>query len=72
MIRYWGWVTRIEALRDSRMNLNRQPQEVGSGRALQNVPETWKVRDDQDSEEETLDEMPSCVERELVERQGIK
>jgi hypothetical protein len=39
-------------------------KEVGS---LQNVPETWEVRDSQDSNGGTLDEMPSSGERELVE-----
>ena len=37
------------------------------GGTLQNVPETWKVRDSQDSKEGTLDEMPYSGERELVE-----
>jgi hypothetical protein len=30
-------------------------------------PETWEVRDSQDSKEETLDEMPNSRERELIE-----
>jgi hypothetical protein len=34
---------------------------------LQNVPETWKVRDSQDSKREALDEMSYSGERELVE-----
>jgi hypothetical protein len=32
-----------------------------------NVPETWAVRDSQDSKGKTLDEMPYSRERELVE-----
>ena len=39
-------------------------QEVG---ILQNVSETWKVRDSQDSKRGTLDEMPYSGEKELVE-----
>ena len=34
---------------------------------LQNVPETWEVRDSQDSKGGTLDEMPDSRERELIE-----
>ena len=34
---------------------------------LQNVPETWEVRDSQDSKGGTLDEMPNSRERELIE-----
>ena len=37
------------------------------GESLQNVPETWEVRDFQDSKRRTLDEMPNIGERELVE-----
>jgi hypothetical protein len=44
-------------------NLSRQ--EVGG--TLQNAPETWKVRDSQDSKGGTLDEMPDSRERELIE-----
>jgi hypothetical protein len=33
----------------------------------QNVPETWEVRDSQDSKEGILDEMPNSTERELIE-----
>jgi hypothetical protein len=32
-----------------------------------NVPETWEVRDPQDSKRATLDQMPYTGERELVE-----
>ena len=31
------------------------------------MPETWEVRDSQDSKGETLDKMPYSGERELVE-----
>ena len=44
-----------------------EAREVGCGRTLQNVPETWEVRDSQDSNRRTLDEMPESKERELVE-----
>ena len=37
------------------------------GGTLQNAPETWEVRDFQDSKRRTLDEMPNIGERELVE-----
>ena len=35
--------------------------------SLQNAPETWKVRDSQDSKGGTLDKMPDNRERELIE-----
>ena len=62
-----GGGNRIEALRAIRENENRQPQEVGCWVTLQNVPETWEVRDSQDSKGGTLDEMPDSRERELIE-----
>jgi hypothetical protein len=34
---------------------------------LQNAPETWEVRDSQDSQGGALDEMPASRERELTE-----
>ena len=37
------------------------------GGTLQNAPETWEVRDSQDSKGGTLDEMPDSRERELIE-----
>ena len=37
------------------------------GVTLQNAPETWEVRDSQDSKGGTLDEMPDSRERELIE-----
>ena len=37
------------------------------GGTLQNAPETWEVKDSQDSKGETLDEMPKRRERELIE-----
>ena len=33
----------------------------------QNAPETWEVKDSQDSKRGTLDEMPYSRERELIE-----
>jgi hypothetical protein len=68
-----------EALRASRNNGNRQPQEVGGwvgagGAPLQNIIETWEVKDSQDSKGGTLDEMHCSGERKLVElsRQSVK
>jgi hypothetical protein len=49
-----------------RKNGNRQPREVGGwggGMTLQNAPETWEVRNSQDSKGGTLDEMPNSRER---------
>jgi hypothetical protein len=37
------------------------------GVTLQNAPETWEVRDSQDSKGGTFNEMPNSRERELVE-----
>ena len=34
---------------------------------LQNAPETWEVRDSQDSKGGTFDEMPNSTERELID-----
>ena len=34
---------------------------------FQNAPETWEVRDSQDSKKGTLDEMPVSREKELME-----
>ena len=34
---------------------------------LQNAPETWEVRDSQDSKGRTLDEMPGSRERKILE-----
>jgi hypothetical protein len=68
IIRYWvGGGERSEALRVSRKNGNRQPWEVGGRGTLQNAPETWEVRDSQDSKRRTLDKMLYSGERELVE-----
>ena len=56
------------SLEFSRRNGNRQPQEQGGGGTFQNVPETWEVRDSQDSKGKTLDKkMPYNGERKLVE-----
>jgi hypothetical protein len=44
-------------------NLKRQKVE----RSLQNVPETWNMRDDQDSKRGTLDKMTCTEENEIVE-----
>ena len=34
---------------------------------LQNAPETWEMNNSQDLKGGTLDEMPDCRERELIE-----
>jgi hypothetical protein len=60
-------LNRTEALRAIRKNGNKQPWKVGGGGTLQNVPETWEVRDSQDSKAGTLDEKLYSWERELVE-----
>ena len=39
---------------------------------LLNEPETWEVRDSQDSKEGTLDEMPDSRERELIEPTSVR
>jgi hypothetical protein len=44
---------------------NLRKKEVGVG--LQNVPETWEVRDSQDSKGGILDKMLNYRERELIE-----
>jgi hypothetical protein len=54
-------------LRANRKNVTRQPQEIKGWGTLQNASETWEVRDSQDSNGETLDEMPDSRERELIE-----
>ena len=49
------------------MNGNMQPLGVGGRYGLWNVPETWEVRNSQDSKGGTFDEMPYSGEKELVE-----
>ena len=44
-----------------------QPWEEGGGVPSRKIPETWEVRDSQDSKGGTLDEMPDSRERELIE-----
>jgi hypothetical protein len=44
---------------------NLRRKEVGG--TLQNVPETWEMRDSQDSKRGTLDEVPYFGESQLVE-----
>lgn len=58
---------RTEALGASRKNGNRSPQEVGGGGSPQNVPETREVRNNQNSNRGTLEEMPYSGKRELIE-----
>jgi hypothetical protein len=57
-------------MRSSRKNGNRQLQEVGG--TLQNAPETWEVRDSQDSKGGILDQMPNSRERELIKSTSIR
>jgi hypothetical protein len=50
-------------------NENRQPQEIrgwGTDTPPQSAPETWEVRDFQDSQGGTFDEILDSRERELV------
>ena len=50
----------------SRKNVHRQSQEIEGGGTLRNAPETWEVRDYQDSKGGTLDELPLSREREFI------
>jgi hypothetical protein len=61
-----GWGERTKALRANRNYGHRQSWEVGGWGTPQNAPETWEVRDSQDSKEATLDEMADCREREFI------
>ena len=56
-----------EKIRNERKKIYIYILEVGGWRNLQNLPETWDVRDSQDSKGGTLDEMPYIGERDLVE-----
>jgi hypothetical protein len=56
-----------EALKARRRNGNWQPQEIRDWGIHQNAPETWQVRDSQESKGRTLDEMPDSRERDLIE-----
>ena len=40
--------------------------------SLLNAPETWEVRDSQDSKKGTLDEMPNSRDMELIEHTSSK
>jgi hypothetical protein len=57
-LEYWGPAERMET-----GNLRRQE----GGGTLQNTPETWEVKDSEDSKGGTLDEMTNSRERELIE-----
>jgi hypothetical protein len=61
-------------MRSSRKNGNRKPREIGGWEesTFQNAPETWEVRDSQDSKGGTLDEMHNNRERELIEPTSSK
>jgi hypothetical protein len=58
---------RTETLRASRKNGNRKRWEIRGWRTPQNAPETWELRNSQDSKRGTLDEMPDSWEREFIE-----
>jgi hypothetical protein len=58
---------RTEALRASRESGSRQLWQVGSGRTLRNVPETWDLKVSQDSGRGMLDKVPYGGEMEFVE-----
>jgi hypothetical protein len=64
MIRYLGWGEALGVIRENR---NKQPWEERGAGILQNVPETWEVRESQDSKGGSLDEMPNSGKRERVE-----
>jgi hypothetical protein len=53
----------------SRKNGTSQPWEIGGcgDQPSQNAPETWELRDSQNSKQGTLDEMPDSRERKLIE-----
>jgi hypothetical protein len=53
----WYWV-REKNLGASRKNGNRQLQEIGGWGTLQNAPQTWEVRNSQDSKGGILDKIP--------------
>ena len=57
----------VRGKRTRRKNRNRHFQQMGVGGTLWKVPETWEVRDSQDSKGGTLDEMTSSAERKFVE-----
>jgi hypothetical protein len=57
-----NWLGEQDDSLEGRKNGNSQPQEVGCGRTLENVPETWKVRDSQYTMGGTLDEMPYSLD----------
>jgi len=70
--RFWSQVLEggedmSEAPRASSRSGNVQSQEAGGGRTLQNAPETWEMRESQDSKGGTLDKMPNSGERGRVE-----
>jgi hypothetical protein len=56
-----------EALRASRKNENRQPQEIGSWGDSAECTRDLEVSGSQDSKGGTLDEMPNSREREVME-----
>ena len=54
-------------MRASRKKGNRQPRKIGGWGTLHNQPETWEVRDTQDSKGGILGKMTDSRERELTE-----
>ena len=68
MIRYFlGGCNWTGGMRASRRNGNRQPLEVGDWGTLQNVPENLGGGGALGFKEGSLDEIPYCVEKELVD-----
>jgi hypothetical protein len=63
----WVWRNSCETPRGSRKNENRQHQEVGGRVSVYDVPETWEMRNSQDSKGGTVDEMPNSGEKEFIE-----
>ena len=61
------WEGQARTLEGQRMNGIMQPQEVGCGGTIENVPETWEVRDAQDPNVGSFNKVSNSGEREIVE-----
>ena len=57
IIRYCGEWGKTEALSGRRKNMNRQTLGVGGRGTLCNMPESWDLKDSQDSKGGILDEI---------------
>jgi hypothetical protein len=53
-VRYWGQVVHERNPEGRQNEWNYATEDVGGGGTLENVPETWKVRESQDSKGEDL------------------